>query len=1105
MKTKIIINTVLPIFLLAIFAGGTLAAQKPKVLPADEAKSTEVSKEPLPAALEGMQPECEDINPEMGWDYIEQIATWGWTFYDEQQVGSMGRMIAIGPDGHRGMVFHERDYLCDPDPGYVFYNCKDPLGVWCCAPEQIDGGPYICAGYPNIGVMHDGREVIVYHRTDGLPTWWSTLAMGDEDLICTGFFTDKYDLPDWLQADEYGMWPKMGIVYDAYEDTNYFHIVMTEGKTSNQRLGYIRCHLLANGDLLCETPVPNGTVSPIIVPPNVPGGGEEIAYFGEVAAPGVPPGEYPNTISAVVATSPVSQKVAIVFTNKREAGDNTMNNDVFYFESPDNGWDWFPQYGGDWPPAEGNPANQLYNVTNYPTDYLERAYTDVAACYDYDDNLHIVWNSCFYDSAPQDPNFNCNLMHWCDTDPLGIEFASLVTPGYWDDGTIDCGIWNRTISKMSISAKDPIYHPDEPPYLFCTWTQFNLGDNAQNGYTNGDIYAAVSNDAGFTWTPGYNLTGTSTPDCLPGDCLSSHWSSLAENMYEGDLHIEYVCDRDAGAAPRGEGAWTDNEMMYLHTEQLPWREACGVLIELVDPPSWCYPPLKVLPGQQRIIQMKLKGLYTIPGAYEVTTDNPNVFCVLNCNGILNPQEEKIVELLIDCYEEGFLVVRIYVTYCIGTPDEDTEVIVLHVVQSEDYYECPRDPATWIQKDNCKLKAKFWANTEERVWDKRIVPEEKQKVIFSGGAIVATTWQGDTIVGRQDYSDQLTGARDTINVVESSIAHPDEEPECIIQKIHVKNTFICAWPLQIPNHHRWWWIDIHKQIIMYHDRPPHDCPNWKKEQIIKYIWITKSQPPPWWPMPGPQEYEDIYFGYFADIDAPDDECIALNEAGYDPVREMIWHRGVWNGLPPPNGHPQYDDYYVGLTFTDPTGAVVMPWGCQDVLNEDYLYPQPCGWGWVDQELYDLATTPGVNIHNFGQVADRTVVLTADMIPAGTGPFNSEFILIEAFIQGGPGTGLAELQAHIDDTRDILIPELNALGTIFSRDFPICGDCNEDGVVNIADVVYLISYLFQNGPPPSWPFNRGDVNHDYTVNIADVVYLLSYLFLNGPPPDCSGFGR
>jgi len=63
--------------------------------------------------------------------------------------------------------------------------------------------------------------------------------------------------------------------------------------------------------------------------------------------------------------------------------------------------------------------------------------------------------------------------------------------------------------------------------------------------------------------------------------------------------------------------------------------------------------------------------------------------------------------------------------------------------------------------------------------------------------------------------------------------------------------------------------------------------------------------------------------------------------------------------------------------------------------------------------------------------------------------------------------------------------------------ICGDCNRDGVVNIADVVCLTYYLFCGAPPPD-PLCIVDVNCDTLVNIADAVYLINYLFLEGPPP-------
>jgi hypothetical protein len=64
-------------------------------------------------------------------------------------------------------------------------------------------------------------------------------------------------------------------------------------------------------------------------------------------------------------------------------------------------------------------------------------------------------------------------------------------------------------------------------------------------------------------------------------------------------------------------------------------------------------------------------------------------------------------------------------------------------------------------------------------------------------------------------------------------------------------------------------------------------------------------------------------------------------------------------------------------------------------------------------------------------------------------------------------------------------------------PSCGDCNGDTVVNIADVSYLINYLFIGGPAPD-PLCLGDVNCDTLVNIADVCYLINYLFVEGPPP-------
>jgi hypothetical protein len=63
----------------------------------------------------------------------------------------------------------------------------------------------------------------------------------------------------------------------------------------------------------------------------------------------------------------------------------------------------------------------------------------------------------------------------------------------------------------------------------------------------------------------------------------------------------------------------------------------------------------------------------------------------------------------------------------------------------------------------------------------------------------------------------------------------------------------------------------------------------------------------------------------------------------------------------------------------------------------------------------------------------------------------------------------------------------------------GDFNGDGSIDIADVIFLVNYLYTSGPAPA-PLELGDVNCDDGVNIADVLFLINFLFKDGPPPSC-----
>lgn len=79
--------------------------------------------------------------------------------------------------------------------------------------------------------------------------------------------------------------------------------------------------------------------------------------------------------------------------------------------------------------------------------------------------------------------------------------------------------------------------------------------------------------------------------------------------------------------------------------------------------------------------------------------------------------------------------------------------------------------------------------------------------------------------------------------------------------------------------------------------------------------------------------------------------------------------------------------------------------------------------------------------------------------------------------------------------------NDVGAVpFLQPVYLCGDADNDEVVNIGDAVYLINYIFKSGPSPD-PVCLGDPNDDGSVNIGDAVYLIAYIFTGGPAPVAS----
>jgi hypothetical protein len=86
---------------------------------------------------------------------------------------------------------------------------------------------------------------------------------------------------------------------------------------------------------------------------------------------------------------------------------------------------------------------------------------------------------------------------------------------------------------------------------------------------------------------------------------------------------------------------------------------------------------------------------------------------------------------------------------------------------------------------------------------------------------------------------------------------------------------------------------------------------------------------------------------------------------------------------------------------------------------------------------------------------------------------------------------------DDSDTIRPVFRSARSGLFSISSPVSGDANGDGAVDAEDMVYLIKYLFIDGPAPH-PLANGDPNSDCIVNVIDIVYLINYVFVGGPEP-------
>jgi hypothetical protein len=98
-----------------------------------------------------------------------------------------------------------------------------------------------------------------------------------------------------------------------------------------------------------------------------------------------------------------------------------------------------------------------------------------------------------------------------------------------------------------------------------------------------------------------------------------------------------------------------------------------------------------------------------------------------------------------------------------------------------------------------------------------------------------------------------------------------------------------------------------------------------------------------------------------------------------------------------------------------------------------------------------------------------------------------------VDAASGDHLYRLQSK-DNEGQISPPMIPKLVVAY---FPVNGDLDNDGFINVIDLSLLVEFVFSNGAGPSIP-GAAECNGVAGVNVLDIVCLIDYIFRGGSAP-------
>jgi hypothetical protein len=241
------------------------------------------------------------------------------------------------------------------------------------------------------------------------------------------------------------------------------------------------------------------------------------------------------------------------------------------------------------------------------------------------------------------------------------------------------------------------------------------------------------------------------------------------------------------------------------------------------------------------------------------------------------------------------------------------------------------------------------------------------------------------------------------------------------------------------------------------------------------------------------HSGLAIGEAIDWDIPSDNIVDNIGLIY-PGEKIVYMRGYEaGGGCQPNDSRFGGQSFIGFSLNDTCSidTTAQPYSAHTVENQTFILPY---LGFDDGLLYDKMLQSGYSA--LSTPTDQTAIMT---FFANYNLGAGDTLYIYSVI-GTIKTGTTE---------DMLAMPRTAKHWFFGHVMPTCGepqcvppirgnvDYDDIDAINVADLTYLVEYIFFSGDSPPCP-EEGNVDGDGGINVADLTYLVDYIFFGGPAP-------